>query len=73
MTPITPLLKKEAYSWTQGATRDFEKIKEAMCTNHVLSIPNLKKTFIIECDSLEHGIGAILMQKGSTFPLKESN
>jgi hypothetical protein len=36
-----------------------------MCTNLVLTTPHFTKTFIVECDALEHGIGAILMQKGS--------
>jgi hypothetical protein len=50
-TPITTLLKNEAFSWTQKATKDFEKIKEAMCMNHVLATPNFTKIFIVECDS----------------------
>jgi hypothetical protein len=53
-TPLTMLFKKEAFSWTQEATKDFGKLKEAM--------PNFKKTFIVECDVSGLGIGAILMK-----------
>jgi hypothetical protein len=31
-TPLATFLKKETFSWTQEATKAFEKYKEAMCT-----------------------------------------
>jgi hypothetical protein len=30
-TPLTILLKNNVFYWTQEATQDFEKLKEAMC------------------------------------------
>jgi hypothetical protein len=63
-TPLTTLLKKEAFSWTEEATKAFEKIKEAMCTTPILATLDFTKTFILECDALGHGIDVILMQEG---------
>jgi hypothetical protein len=62
VAPLTTLLKKEAFSWTEEATKAFEKIKEVMCTTPVLATMKFTKTFTVECDALDHGIGAILMQ-----------
>ena len=66
VAPLTTLLKKDAFSWNLEATNAFEHLKEAMCQALVLAVPTpyLKKTFNVECDSLENGIGAILMQEG---------
>jgi hypothetical protein len=64
VSPLTTLLKNEAFSWTQEATKAFEKLKKAMCMTLVLATPNFIKTFIVECDALGHGIGVVLMQEG---------
>jgi hypothetical protein len=71
-TPLKTLLNKEAFSWTQEATKAFEKLKEAMCTTLVLATPNFTKTFVVECNAPGHAIGAILMQEGKPIAF-ESN
>jgi hypothetical protein len=72
VAPLTTLLKKESFFSTQEATKAFEKLKEAMCTTIVLDTLDFTKTFILECDALGHGIGAILMQEGMLLAF-ESN
>jgi hypothetical protein len=69
-TPLTKLLKNEAFSWTQEATKYFEKLKEAMCMTLVLATPDFNFFFVVECDALGHGIGAILMQEGRPLAFK---
>jgi hypothetical protein len=40
---VTKLLNKEAFYWTKEATKDFEKLKEGMCTTLILATPNFTK------------------------------
>jgi hypothetical protein len=47
VAPIIELLKKEAFYWTGEETKYFEKLKEAMCTTHVLETPDFTKIFIL--------------------------
>jgi hypothetical protein len=63
-TPLTELTNKDAFSWTPEGTKDFEQFKEVMCKSPALTTPDFTKTFIVECDALGNGIGAILMQEG---------
>jgi hypothetical protein len=72
VTPLTSLLKKESFFWTEEATKDFEKLKEAMCTNFVLATPNFTKKIIVKCDASGHGIGAVLMQERRTLAFGSS-
>ena len=71
-TPLTTLLKKEAFSWTEEATKAFEKLKESMCTTLVLATLNSTNFFFVECDASSHEIGAVLMQEGR-LPTFERN
>jgi hypothetical protein len=59
---LMALTKKDSFSWTQEATKDFEQLKEVMCKAPVLTTPDFTKTFTVECDALGNGIGAVLMQ-----------
>jgi hypothetical protein len=63
-TPLTTLLKNEAFSWIEEATRSFEKLKEGMCTTPILATPDFTIFFIEKCDASCHKIGAVLMQEG---------
>ena len=65
-------MKKDAFSWTPEATKEFEHIKEAMCLAPVLAMLDFTETFIVECDASRNGIGAILMQEGRPIFFKSS-
>jgi hypothetical protein len=63
-TPLMTLTNKDAFSWNPEATKAFEQLKEVMCKAHVLTTPDFKKTFIVECDASGNGFGVVLMKEG---------
>lgn len=62
--PLTNLLKKGQFLWTEEAQRAFEKLKEALTMTPVLQLPNFHKPFVVETDACYSGIGATLTQDG---------
>ena len=69
-TPLTTLLKKDAFSWNPEATKAFEHIKEEMCLAPILAMPYFTKTFIVECDASGNGIDVVLIQEGRHIPFE---
>jgi hypothetical protein len=46
-TPLTFLLKNNAFSWTHVAIHSFHAFKEAMCTNPIPVLPYFTKKFFL--------------------------
>lgn len=63
-SPLTTLLKKDAFQWNPKAQAAFESLKKSMTTTPVLALPNFNKPFVIDIDTLGIGVGTILMQNG---------
>jgi hypothetical protein len=61
---LTTLLKNNAFNWTLIVDQYFHTLKEVMCTTLFLALLDCTKTFVLECDALGKGIGAILVQYG---------
>jgi hypothetical protein len=62
--PLTQLLKHKIFSWPPEADAAFQTLKQAMCSIHVLALPDFEVPFEIESDACEKGVGAVLSQNG---------
>ena len=45
-------------------TKAFEVLKQCLCSGPVLKNPNFSKTFVLQTDASDRGVGAVLSQCG---------
>lgn len=50
--------------WSEATLEAYEKLKVCLSIAPVLALPDLTKTFQIETDASNEGIGAVLIQEG---------
>lgn len=63
--PLSDLLRKgQIFVWTSTTEQAFQALKYALTSAPVLVLPDFHKTFVIETDASDKGIGAVLQQGG---------
>lgn len=62
VAPITDLIGKKQFRWTEEAQMAFDKLKLCLTTSPVLSHPDFKRPFVIQCDASALGVGSVLFQ-----------
>jgi hypothetical protein len=60
--PLTQMLRKNSFNWSEKAVASFEKLKASMTQAPVLALPDFSRQFVVECDASGSGIGAVLRQ-----------
>lgn len=62
--PLTNLLKKKKFNWSNEAEAAFLNLKKTMTSTLRLTMPNFDETVTIETDASGDGIGVVLIQQG---------
>jgi hypothetical protein len=62
-TPLTDMLKKIAWQWSEESETLFEDLKQTLVNPFVLVLPGFKLPLVIECDVEGRGMGAVMMQQ----------
>nr|GEV61404.1 hypothetical protein [Tanacetum cinerariifolium] len=73
MTKLTQTNVK--FDWGEKEETAFQLIKQKLCSAPILALPKGSENFIVYCDTLHKGLGAVIMQneKAQTKALKPRN
>ena len=64
-SPLHALERKGiTFTWKDKEISAFNKLKEKLTSDPVLILPDLRKSFVVQCDACGHSLGAVLMQNG---------
>ncbi|XP_044315167.1 uncharacterized protein LOC123037605 [Drosophila rhopaloa] len=61
--PLNSLLRKSTkWEWTEDHQQAFEAVKARLTADPILACPDFTKTFVLQTDASDYGLGAILTQ-----------
>ncbi|GKB51655.1 putative reverse transcriptase domain-containing protein [Tanacetum coccineum] len=61
MTKLTQ--KSVVFDWGEKEEVAFQLLKQKLCSASILALPEGSENFVVYCDALHKGLGAVLMQK----------
>nr|GFA79449.1 putative reverse transcriptase domain-containing protein [Tanacetum cinerariifolium] len=63
-TPMTkPTQKKVKFEWDDKQEAAFQLLRQKLCSAPILALPEGSKDFIVYCDALNKGLGAVFMKR----------
>nr|GEU63258.1 putative reverse transcriptase domain-containing protein [Tanacetum cinerariifolium] len=61
---MTKLTRKSVkFDWGEKVEAAFQLLKQKLCSASILALPEGSENFVVYCDALHKGLGAVLMQK----------
>ncbi|RDX68019.1 Retrovirus-related Pol polyprotein from transposon 17.6, partial [Mucuna pruriens] len=65
VAPLNEIIKKDVgFNWEDPQEKAFQSLKERLSNASMLALPNFRKSFELECDVSNVGIGVVLLQEG---------
>ncbi|KAJ0524209.1 putative nucleotidyltransferase, Ribonuclease H [Helianthus annuus] len=61
--PLTNLLRKDAFCWTDSTLQAFNTLKNLLSSTPILRLPDFSKPFTVESDASGTGVGALSQDK----------
>nr|GFC93745.1 retrotransposon protein, putative, Ty3-gypsy subclass [Tanacetum cinerariifolium] len=62
--PMTKLTQKKVkFEWGDKQEAAFQLLKQKLCSEPILALPEGSEDFIVYCDASNKGLGAVLMQR----------
>nr|GEZ04507.1 retrotransposon protein, putative, Ty3-gypsy subclass [Tanacetum cinerariifolium] len=62
--PMTKLTQKRMkFEWVEKAEAAFQLLKQKLCSEPILALPEGSENFMVYCDASHKGLGAVLMQR----------
>ncbi|MCO5587789.1 hypothetical protein L7F22_041741 [Adiantum nelumboides] len=61
---MDPAKKAVTFKWAQKEISAFNLLKEKMNSDPIIVLPDLRKSFVVQCDACGSSIGAVLTQDG---------
>ena len=63
LTPLTDLLQKgKKWAWNEACESAFSQVKDILCSQLVLRVPDFTRPFALAVDASQAGVGAVLIQ-----------
>jgi hypothetical protein len=59
------LLKNNTkFEWSEACEKSSQELKKRLTTAPALTLPDIKKDFVVCCDASKQGLSCVLMQEG---------
>nr|GEX02122.1 reverse transcriptase domain-containing protein [Tanacetum cinerariifolium] len=71
---MTKLTQKDVkFDWGDKEEAAFQRLKQKLCSAHILALQEGAENFIVYCDASHKGLGVVLMQREKTEARKPEN
>ena len=63
LTDLTKSRQPDKVKWEEKHDKALKRLKDDLCSNPILKLPDVEKTFVLRSDASDVGLGAVLLQR----------